>query len=383
MAVRSKRAGGKSDLEQAPDWNARAAAALFDLAAAQDSKARQWGYQNAAGAIFDLDAALPTLVRRDGSLPRIPRVGPSSARILVELLEKETSPLVEKAVAASSRRDEIARSRRLRENFLSRARVVEILSRSLPPSPSALPYLGDFQMHSVWSDGSQTLEEIVEGGLARGYSCCAITDHYSLPIAGGLSLAELGRQRQEIARLNRRLHGRFRLLQGVEANILADGEIDLPLAARRRVELVVAAPHSQLRSDESQTARMLAAVRSEAVSILGHPRGRKYGVRPGVSADWESVFAAAADAGIAVELDGDPQRQDLDFALARRALAAGCLFAIDSDAHATEELRYAETALAHAHLAGIPADRIINFWPLPRFLAWLEERRSPIPLRRA
>jgi putative hydrolase len=172
-------------------------------------------------------------------------------------------------------------------------------------------------------------------------------------------------------------------LQGVEANILADGEIDLPLAARRKVELVVAAPHSRLRSDEPQTERMLAAVRAGAVHILGHPRGRKYGVRPGVSADWESVFAAAAEARIAVELDGDPQRQDLDFALARRALAAGCLFAVDSDAHATEELRFAETALAHAHLAGIPADRIINFWPLPRLLTWLEERRSATPRRRA
>jgi histidinol phosphatase-like PHP family hydrolase len=107
------------------------------------------------------------------------------------------------------------------------------------------------------------------------------------------------------------------------------------------------------------------------VHILGHPRGRKYGSRPGISADWPRVFAAAAKANVAVEIDGDPHRQDIDYDLAAAAIRAGCLFALDSDAHATGELAYAETAIAHARLAGVPVERIVNCWPVERLMEWL------------
>ena len=99
------------------------------------------------------------------------------------------------------------------------------------------------------------------------------------------------------------------------------------------------------------------------------------GSRAGAIADWNTVFAAAAQRGVAIEIDGDPARQDLDHTLARQALASGCLFALDSDAHTTGQLVYAETALAHARLAGIPPDRIVNCWRLERLLAWLAEPR--------
>ena len=121
---------------------------------------------------------------------------------------------------------------------------------------------------------------------------------------------------------------------------------------------------------------MLAAVSARGVHILGHPRGRMYGSRPGISADWPRVFAAAAQRGVAVEIDGDPSRQDLDFELARAAHAAGCLLALDSDAHAVDQWSYIDTALAHARLAGVPAERIVNCWPLDRLLAWAAARRS-------
>ena len=121
---------------------------------------------------------------------------------------------------------------------------------------------------------------------------------------------------------------------------------------------------------------MLAAIAHPAVRILAHPRGRISGSRAGVIADWDAVFAAAAQRGVAIEIDGDPARQDLDYTLATRALEAGCLFALDSDAHTTTQLSYAETALAHARLAGIPADRIVNCWPLDRLLAWLSDPSS-------
>jgi histidinol phosphatase-like PHP family hydrolase len=113
------------------------------------------------------------------------------------------------------------------------------------------------------------------------------------------------------------------------------------------------------------------AIATPGVHVLAHPRGRKIGMRPGLTADWDLVFAAAAKLGVAIELDGDPSRQDLDFSMAKRALALECLFAVDSDAHSVRELAYVETAIAHARLAGIPKDRIINCWGLTKLLAWL------------
>ena len=108
--------------------------------------------------------------------------------------------------------------------------------------------------------------------------------------------------------------------------------------------------------------------------VLAHPRGRIAGSRAGVVARWAEVFDEAAQQGVAIEIDGDPARQDVDHTLAAQALSAGCLFALDSDAHTTDQLRYADTALAHARLAGIPPDRIVNCWPTERLIEWL--RRS-------
>jgi putative hydrolase len=140
-----------------------------------------------------------------------------------------------------------------------------------------------------------------------------------------------------------------------------------------QLEIVVAAPHAALRSADDQTARMLGAVRTPGVHIIGHPRGRMYGSRPGVTADWPAVFGEAAACGVAVEIDGDPARQDIDHELARLALDAGCVFALDSDAHGVADLAFAETAIAHARLAGIPSERVINSWPTERLLEWASD----------
>jgi histidinol phosphatase-like PHP family hydrolase len=128
---------------------------------------------------------------------------------------------------------------------------------------------------------------------------------------------------------------------------------------------------------------MIAAVSMPGVHILGHPRGRMFGSRPGVAADWDRVFAAAAESRVAIEIDGDPSRQDLDFDLAARAAAAGCLIALDSDAHSTAELRYAETAIAHARLAGISSSQVINTWPIDRLLEWAGSRSAAPARQRA
>jgi histidinol phosphatase-like PHP family hydrolase len=203
-----------------------------------------------------------------------------------------------------------------------------------------------------------------------------VTDHsYGLPVARGMSMTAAARQRLEIDRLNSQRAGRFRIYKGVEANILGDGALDLTPLERGEFEYVVAAAHSQLRGSDDQSARMLAAVRASGVAILGHPRGRMFGKRLGVVADWDRVFETAAELEIAIELDGNWHRQDLDYALASRAFDAGCIFAVDSDGHAPGELRFADYALAHARIAGIPGDRIINCWDDERLEAWMAERR--------
>jgi histidinol phosphatase-like PHP family hydrolase len=191
-----------------------------------------------------------------------------------------------------------------------------------------------------------------------------------------MSMEEAADQHRAIGSLNASLGSAFKLLAGVEANIAADGRLDLTDSEAEGFELVLAAPHSALRKADDQTARLLAALDHPHVHVLAHPRGRITGSRAGVAARWNAVFESAARLGVAIEIDGDPARQDLDYTLAREALETGCLFALDSDAHTTGQLSYAETAIAHARLAGIPPGRIVNCWPLDRLLAWLADRRA-------
>lgn len=358
------------------DLNGKIAALLRDFAAIQSSKQKMWGYKRAAAAILALDEPIESLLQPDGTLRRIPNIGPASTRIILEVLTTGTSPTIEAAIGGSGQRGDIDRRRGPRGGFLSRAQVLAALRNPKLLGPRLDDYRGDLQMHSTYSDGKQTLAEIVGAGIDLGYQYCAVTDHsYGLPIARGVSMERLAKQHAEIDRLNAEFQGRFRLLKGIEANIRPDGSLDMTPAELQQLELVVAAPHSGLRSSDDQTPRMLRVVRNAGVHILGHPRGRKYGSRPGITAKWERVFEAAARSGVAIEIDGDPSRQDIDCELARSAVDAGCLFALDSDAHATRELRYAETAIAHARLAGIPKERVINCWTLDRLLEWAASRR--------
>ena len=359
------------------DVNVEVAGWLRDLAFAQASVQSRWGYKRAASAVMYLPVQIDTLLNPDGTLQKVHGIGPASTRVILEVLRDGASVTVDLAVetAEPKVRADILRRRGLRSNFLSRAATEAALRSSLLQGVSRADVRCDLQMHSDWSDGSQTLEQMVETAIARGYSHSAVTDHsYGLPIAGGLSMASVAEQHRVIDALNDKYRGRFRLLKGIEANIRADGSVDMASAELALMEIVVAAPHSALRSTADQTARMLGAVQTPGVHILGHPRGRMYGSRPGIAANWEQVFAAAARFGVAIELDGDPSRQDLDFDLATRALASGCLFAIDSDAHAADQWWYADIALAHARLAGIPRDRVINCWPLSRLLDWSHRR---------
>jgi histidinol phosphatase-like PHP family hydrolase len=298
--------------------------------------------------------------------------------VIFELVETGGAATVDAAVAASRNRDKVLAARTLRDNFLSQFAMLQALSRRAARGVVTKgDFRGDFQMHSSWSDGSERIETMARACMELGHSCMGMTDHsYGLPIARGMSMDDVVKQQREIERINNRHAGRFRVFRGIEANILADGSLDLRAEERTGFEFIVASPHSLLRRSDDQTARMLAAVREPGVTILGHPRGRIYNSRAGVVADWPRVFADAAKRHVAIEIDGNWHRQDVDYVLAAAALDAGCLFALDSDAHSIGELRFTDYSIAHARLAGVPADRVINTWSDERLLEWMEERRA-------
>jgi putative hydrolase len=359
--------------------NSVIAALLFDLAAIQTQKQSAWGYQRAAATVLELEEPIEAFLQPDGTLRKIPHVGPKSERVALDVLRTGRSDTVERAVAESGKADDVAKRRALRSNFLSRSEVLAALSDPTLGGPSRADYKGDLHMHSTWSDGKQTLDEIARTGIERGYDYVAVTDHsHGLKIARGVPVAEIPKLHAAIDEVNARYVGRFRVLKGVEANILPDGTLDVSDDDLARFDVVVAAAHAALRLAEDQTPRMIAAVSTRGVHVLGHPRGRVYGARAGVRADWDAVFAVAARENVAVEIDGDPARQDLDHALARRAVETGCLLSLSSDAHAPDQFSYAETAIAHARLAGVPRERVINCWPVDRLLEWARDlsRRS-------
>jgi histidinol phosphatase-like PHP family hydrolase len=364
------------------DANLEIAGLLLDLSEVYRPSPRFWGYKNAARSIRRHPQFLSELT--DKEILEIPGVGSASLRVVREYLDGGASPTVERIVAGSSKLKEVAMRRGLRRNFLSAAMVHQVLSGKKRGAVGLGDYKGDFQMHSRGSDGADTVEGLAEACLARGYECMCVTDHsYGLPIAGGMTMEEIRAQHAEIAKLNKRFGGAFRIFKGVEANIRQDGSLDLHPSELPEFDLVVASPHSSLRKTHDQTERMLAAVSMPGVHILGHPRGRMYNSRAGVLADWPAVFERASHTGVAIELDGDVSRQDLDYRIAQAAMKAGCVFALDSDAHAANQLWMADYAVAHARLAGIPRTRIINCWPPAEILAWARTFRPSTTSKRA
>jgi histidinol phosphatase-like PHP family hydrolase len=350
------------------DVNLELGGLLLDMASVSGDEQRGWGYKRAAKAVFRLDRQITPLVNAN-TFKAVPGIGDTTDRIARELIHDGRSETVEQAVAASGKRDRVAQARRHRRGFMSAAVISQILAHA--GVPSRRRYRGDFQMHSVFSDGAEPLDSIAEACLALGYKCAGMTDHcYGLPVAGGMPMARVAEQHAAIDALNARYGRRFRFFKGIEANIRVDGTIDMEPEELRLFEFVVASPHSQLREGGDQTPRMVTAVEQPGVCILGHPTGRKFNIRGGVRANWDKVFAAAARRQVAIEIDGSWERQDVHYELAARALQLGCLFALDSDAHANGELTFVDAAIAHARVAAIPEERIVNYWPNTRFLEW-------------
>jgi histidinol phosphatase-like PHP family hydrolase len=360
------------------DRNIVAAGYLYDLANLQSNERSSFGYKRAAKVLATgLDRSVVDLIE-EGTLRDVPFVGASTERVVAELVKTGGSASVERSIAASAKRADVEKRRGFRRAYLSRHAMRLALDAPLPAAiVSTTTYRGDLQMHSTWSDGGEPIADLAEGAAALGWGRIGVTDHsYGLPIARGMSMEAAQRQHEEIDEVNAQFKGRVRVYKGVEANILVDGALDLQEDERRVFEYVIASPHSQLRKDTDQTARMVAAVKLPGVAILGHPQGRMYNSRPGISADWRKVFREAAARDVAIELDGNWHRQDVDYELAAVALEEGCLFALDSDAHSIAEFPFTDYAIAHARIAQIPADRVVNCWEEARFDAWLLDRRQ-------
>ncbi len=230
---------------------------------------------------------------------------------------------------------------------------------------------GLIHVHTTWSDGVHSLEEIVRGAQAKGYDYVAICDHSQASrVAGGLDVGRFREQWEEIARIQARFPG-IRILRGVEVDILNDGSLDLPDDFLAEFDVVVASVHQQLEMDEpTATRRVLKAIESGKVHILGHPTGRLLTRRPGYPLDFGRIFEAAAAHRVAIEINGNPYRLDLDWTLIRQAVDAGCFFSINPDAHRVEDFDYVRHGVFAARKGALLRERVLNARSVDEFLAF-------------
>jgi putative hydrolase len=234
---------------------------------------------------------------------------------------------------------------------------------------------GDLHLHSNWSDGSAPIAEMMAAAQALGHEYCALTDHSPrLTIANGLSPERLRQQLDVIDEL-RDQFAPMRILTGIEVDILDDGSLDQEPELLEHLDVVVASVHSKLKMDEaSMTRRMVRAVSGGQADVLGHCTGRLVtgtrGQRPESKFDAEKVFTACREHGTAVEINSRPERRDPPTRLLKLALEIGCDFSIDTDAHAPGQLDFLGYGAQRAVDNGVPAERIINTWPVQKLLEW-------------
>lgn len=263
-----------------------------------------------------------------------------------------------------------------------RGEIALARKRQLPALISLEDICGILHAHTTASDGVNTLEQMAEAVRKRGYTYFGVADHSkSAHYAGGLSLEQIESQHRAIEELNRR--DSFRIFKGIESDILPDGSLDYPDEALGQFDFVVASVHGQFRKDrQAQTERVLRAVANPHTTILGHMTGRQLLRRPGYDIDVERVLAACAEHGVAVEINANPWRLDLDWRWHGKALELGCSFSINPDAHSTAEIDLIRWGVVMARKGGIPANRVLNTLGLADFAAYLEGRRHKAACRR-
>lgn len=309
-------------------------------------------FRKAAGIIAGVEAGELAARARDGRLKRTKGIGDRTFQVIREALDGEVP------------------------DYLSGLRNRG--SQPLVPGGHELlaALRGDLHSHSDWSDVGSPIEAMVAAARLLGREYLALTDHSpSLKIANGLSAERLEEQLGIVAGINAGAGGGFRLLRGIEVDILEDGVLDQTPEMLDRLDIVVASVHSKLRSDRrTMTRRMLGAISDPRTNVLGHCTGRLVqggrGTRPPSEFDAKEVFAACAEHNVAVEINARPERQDPPGALIELALDAGCLFSIDSDAHAPGQLDFLQYGAERAERNGVPSERIVTTWPLDRLLEW-------------
>jgi DNA polymerase (family X) len=237
---------------------------------------------------------------------------------------------------------------------------------NLPELIQAADIRGDLHMHTVWSDGAETIYDMARAAMERGYEYIAITDHSrSLRVASGLSVEELMKQWEEIDRVNSELDG-ITVLKGAEVDILPDGRLDFPDEILEQLDVVIASVHSQFRQDEqTMTRRILKAMENPHVDIIAHPTGRLLNRREPYSVDLDSLFRAAAETGTILELNANPHRLDLSDELVKRAREEyGVIFTINTDAHSITGLDLMQYGIVTARRGWLRKEDVINSLPL-------------------
>jgi DNA polymerase (family 10) len=257
-----------------------------------------------------------------------------------------------------------------------RGEVQAAKTGKLPKLIERKDIIADFHVHTTWSDGSLSILEMAKAAAKRGIRLMAVTDHSAgLGVAGGLDIARHKQQAAEIRRAQAELGDRILLLHGSEVEIHADGTLDYPDEFLSSLDIVVASLHASLRQPrEKVTQRAINAVRNPNVDILGHPTGRLIPDREGADLDMEAVFAAAAESGVALEINSHPARLDLDDVHARRAQEIGIPICIDTDSHSEDDLDRLFYGVAIARRAWLTKADVINAWPVEKVLTWLKNR---------
>jgi putative hydrolase len=283
-----------------------------------------------------------------GTLTDLDGIGDSTARLITETLRGDTS-YVDKIEAET------------------RVKLTDDGARYL----AALR--GDCHMHSRWSDGGATIEAMARTAQGLGHDYMVLTDHSPrLTVAHGLSRERLEQQLADVAVLNEKM-APFRILTGIEVDILEDGTLDHDDEVLSQLDVVVASVHSKLRMErQPMTERMVRAVASPHVDILGHCTGRMIGKRDPSTFDADYVFAACSQFHTAVEINCRPERLDPPRPLLDLAIEYGCFFAIDSDAHATGQLEWQPHGCNRAAECDVPLDRVINTWAVDELLRWVQ-----------
>ncbi len=234
----------------------------------------------------------------------------------------------------------------------------------------------DLHMHTVWSDGKLTAREMAEEARKRGRKYIVITDHsHSLGIANGLSVERLMAQHEEIRAVDAEMGSDFRVFHGTEMDINADGSLDFPDEVLAKLDFVIASLHVSLRQPREQiTQRLLNAIRNPHVDLIGHPRAQYIPDREPADLDMDAVFEAARQSGIALEINANPRRLDLEGQYARRAVELGIPLSINTDAHNADHMDLMSYGVLTARRGWVEAKSVLNTWPVERFIEWTQSR---------